>query len=101
MLGEQILRKPIQQFSSAKFAITGTLDDPEVRFVSLWDKSMKAVPQPGSLAPVMPTSDTSTVSEENELNDGDAASKALVPSQETEEITPIPQNEAGGSVNPA
>jgi uncharacterized protein YhdP len=52
MLGEQILRKPIQQFSSAKFAITGTLEDPQVKFVSLWDKSMKAVPQPGSLAPL-------------------------------------------------
>ena len=52
VLGEQILRKPIQQFSSAKFAITGTLEDPQVKFVSLWDKSMKAVPQPGSLAPL-------------------------------------------------
>ena len=52
MLGEQILRKPIQQFSSAKFAITGTLEEPQVKFVSLWDKSMKAAPQPGSLAPI-------------------------------------------------
>jgi uncharacterized protein YhdP len=52
MLGEQILRKPIQQFSSAKYAITGTLDDPQIKFVSLWDKSMKAAPQPGSLAPI-------------------------------------------------
>lgn len=59
MLGEQILRKPIQQFSSAKFAITGTLEDPQVKFVSLWDKSMKAAPQPGSLAPlVMPAPET-------------------------------------------
>ena len=100
MLGEQILRKPIQQFSSAKFAITGTLDDPEVKFVSLWDKSMKAVPQPGSLAPVMLTSDTPTVSEDKEFNDGDAASKALAPLQETKGITPVPQNETG-SVDPA
>lgn len=53
MLGEQILRKPIQQFSSAKFSIGGTLDDPKVKFVSLWDKSMKAVPQPGSVAPIV------------------------------------------------
>ncbi len=59
MLGEQILRKPIQQFSSAKYAITGTLDDPQIKFVSLWDKSMKAAPQPGSLAPlVMPAQET-------------------------------------------
>ena len=101
ILGEQILRKPIQQFSSAKFAITGTLNDPEVKFVSLWDKSMKAVPQPGSLAPVMPTSDTSTVSDERESNDGDSASKTLAPKQETKEVRPPPQSETGGSVNPA
>ena len=101
ILGEQILRKPIQQFSSAKFAITGTLNDPEVKFVSLWDKSMKAVPQPGSLAPVMPTSDTPTVSGEQELNDGDSALKTPAPKQETEEVRPLPQSETGGSVNPA
>lgn len=41
VLGERMLRKPIEQFSTAKFAVTGTLDDPEVEFVSLWDRSMK------------------------------------------------------------
>ena len=101
ILGEQILRKPIQQFSSAKFAITGTLNDPEVKFVSLWDKSMKAVPQPGSLAPVMPTSDTPTFSGEQELNDGNSALKTPPPKQETEEVRPLLQSETGGSVNPA
>tara|TARA_B100000963_G_scaffold69084_2_gene57459 strand:- start:9121 stop:13044 length:3924 start_codon:yes stop_codon:yes gene_type:complete len=63
VLGEQILRKPIQQFSSAKYAITGTLTDPQVKFVSLWDKSMKAVPQPGSLAPLSEASEQTPVSE--------------------------------------
>ncbi len=41
MVGERVLRKPIEQFSTAKFAVRGTLDDPEVSFVSLWDTSMK------------------------------------------------------------
>ena len=41
VLGERVLRKPIEQFSTAKFEVTGTLDDPEVKFVSLWDRSMK------------------------------------------------------------
>lgn len=68
MLGEQILRKPIQQFSSAKFSIGGTLDDPEVRFVSLWDKSMKAVPQPGSLTPIVSDQDAASVSLEEKQN---------------------------------
>ena len=40
LLGERVLRKPIQQFSTAKFSVKGTLDDPDVKFVSLWDKSM-------------------------------------------------------------
>jgi len=41
VLGERMLRKPIEQFSTAKFQVTGTLDEPEVEFVSLWDRSMK------------------------------------------------------------
>jgi len=41
VVGERVLRKPIEQFSTAKFEVTGTLDDPEVNFVSLWDKSMR------------------------------------------------------------
>jgi uncharacterized protein YhdP len=41
LLGERVLRKPIEQFSTAKYEVKGTLDDPEVKFVSLWDRSMK------------------------------------------------------------
>jgi uncharacterized protein YhdP len=37
VIGEQILRKPIEQFSSAKFQIEGTFENPNVRFQSLWD----------------------------------------------------------------
>ncbi len=41
VLGERMLRKPIEQFSTAKYEVTGTLDDPAVKFVSIWDRSMK------------------------------------------------------------
>ncbi len=40
LVGERILRKPIEQFSSAKFAISGTLEEPEVKFVGVWDTSI-------------------------------------------------------------
>ncbi|MFU8816597.1 MAG: YhdP family protein [Pseudomonadales bacterium] len=39
LVGERVLRKPLEQFSSAKYRIGGTLDDPEVRFVSVFDVS--------------------------------------------------------------
>ena len=41
VIGEQILRKPIEQFSSAKFQIEGTFEDPTVRFQSLWDTEIE------------------------------------------------------------
>ena len=37
LAGERVLRKPLEQFSSAKYRIGGTLDDPEVKFVSVFD----------------------------------------------------------------
>lgn len=43
-LGEQILRKPIQRMSSAKFSVTGSIDDPDVRFLTLWGESIEANP---------------------------------------------------------
>jgi hypothetical protein len=40
LVGERMLRKPLEQFSSAKYEIRGTLDDPELKFVSVWDTRM-------------------------------------------------------------
>lgn len=37
LVGERMLRKPLEQFSSARYHISGTLDDPEVKFVSVFD----------------------------------------------------------------
>jgi uncharacterized protein YhdP len=40
LVGERVLRKPIEQFSSAKYTITGAIDDPELTFVNVWDRSV-------------------------------------------------------------
>ncbi len=41
LAGERVLRRPLEQFSSAKYAISGTLEDPQVDFVSIFDTSMR------------------------------------------------------------
>lgn len=41
LVGQQVLRKPLEQFSSAKYEISGTVDNPEVKFINVWDTSMK------------------------------------------------------------
>ena len=41
LVGERVLRKPLRAFSTAKFDVKGTLDEPEVNFVGLWDRSMR------------------------------------------------------------
>ncbi len=40
LVGERVLRKPLEQFSSAKYQIGGTLEDPELKFVNVWDTKM-------------------------------------------------------------
>ncbi len=40
LVGERVLRKPLEQFSSAKYEVSGTLDDPELKFVGVWDTTM-------------------------------------------------------------
>lgn len=40
LVGERVLRKPLEQFSSAKYEISGTLDEPELKFVGVWDTTM-------------------------------------------------------------
>lgn len=41
LVGERVLRKPLRAFSTAKFDVKGTLDEPEVNFVGLWDRTMR------------------------------------------------------------
>lgn len=40
LVGERVLRKPLEQFSSAKYEVSGTLEDPVLKFVSVWDTRM-------------------------------------------------------------
>ncbi|MFW6093415.1 MAG: YhdP family protein [Pseudomonadota bacterium] len=37
LVGERVLRKPLEQFSSANYRIGGTLDDPDVELISVFD----------------------------------------------------------------
>lgn len=55
VIGERVLRKPLRAFSTAKFSVTGTLDEPEVKFVSLWDQSLSQPdPVPENAPAVLP-----------------------------------------------
>ena len=50
IVGERVLRKPLEQFSSAKYEVRGTLAEPEVKFVELFDTRL-SVPVAGTAAP--------------------------------------------------
>ncbi len=41
LAGERVLRRPLETLSSAKYVISGTLDDPTVEFVTILDTSMR------------------------------------------------------------
>ncbi|NIP13593.1 MAG: hypothetical protein GWM88_02150 [Pseudomonadales bacterium] len=43
LVGERVLRKPLEQFSSAKYEIGGTLEEPEVNLVSVFETEMDEV----------------------------------------------------------
>jgi hypothetical protein len=51
LVGERVLRKPIEQFSSAKYEIRGTLDEPDVNLVSVFDTSMNEGEDDGEAEP--------------------------------------------------
>ncbi len=51
LVGERVLRKPIEQLSSAKYDVSGTLDNPEVNFVGLWDQSLEGGEVPSQEVP--------------------------------------------------
>ena len=41
VVGERVFRKPIEQMSSAKFLVSGSLDDPRVTFTELFNRDIK------------------------------------------------------------
>jgi uncharacterized protein (TIGR02099 family) len=46
-LAQKVLKNQIDQMSSAKYQIGGTIDDPDIQFVSIWDDSVREVETPG------------------------------------------------------
>lgn len=42
LLGERVLRKPLEQFSSAKYEVSGTLEEPEVKLVGIFSNKVTA-----------------------------------------------------------
>jgi uncharacterized protein YhdP len=46
-LGERVFRKPIERMSSAKFEVSGPLDDPEVVFSELFNKDIEETDSAG------------------------------------------------------
>ena len=41
IVGERVLRKPIEKFSSGKFNVSGTIADPDISFIGLWDQNVE------------------------------------------------------------
>ena len=41
LAGQQMLKKQIKQFSSAKYEVSGPWDDPEVKLVGIWNDNMQ------------------------------------------------------------
>ena len=42
LAGQQALKKQIKQLSSAKYQISGSWDDPQVKLVGIWDDDVQA-----------------------------------------------------------
>ena len=43
IVGERMLRKPIERFSSGKFQVRGTIEKPEISFKGLWDQDVNII----------------------------------------------------------
>ncbi|MDH3643569.1 MAG: hypothetical protein OES38_15810, partial [Gammaproteobacteria bacterium] len=84
LVGERVLRKPIEQFSSAKYQISGTLDDPDVNLVGVFDTSMdedsEAEPEPEAQAAdsTENTNEGESGGKEPNIGEVDAAGESVV-----------------------
>ena len=41
LAGQQVLKKQIKQMSSAKYEISGSWDDPQVKMVGIWNNNVQ------------------------------------------------------------
>lgn len=88
LVGERVLRKPLEQFSSIKYSISGTLDAPQVKFVSVFDRSMN-----------LDTEDLDT----EDLDPKNAESKSVAPTDEAAAasqapVDPVNPNQESGTL---
>jgi len=79
LVGERVFRKPLEQFSSAKYEVSGTLDDPVLKFVSVWDTRMDR-PQVG-LEPETPEAGVEAAPAESDVP------RPVAPAEETAQNT--------------
>ena len=43
LVGERVLRKPLEQFSSAKYEVSGSLNDPELKLIGIFNNKLNKV----------------------------------------------------------
>ncbi len=48
IVGQRVLRQPIEKFSSGKFQIRGSIENPEISFSGLWDQEVNIISPPNS-----------------------------------------------------
>ncbi len=90
IVGERLLRKPLEQFSSAKYQVRGTLAEPEVKFVGLFDDELTA-----PALPAKQRSSDEAVAEDQVVDSAKDAMKFL--EKETSETT-APKTEVEAEV---
>ena len=74
LVGERIFRNQLEQFSSAKYSVSGTLDDPKVELVSIFTKEMNT----DSRRPLEPETES-----ESSASDGENLGKVQPESDHT------------------
>ncbi len=72
LVGERMLRKPLEQFSSAKYTVQGTLAEPDVRFVELFDAKLTEPVAVITQPPIAPVAPITASDEPDSPVDGDS-----------------------------
>ncbi|MEM6710273.1 MAG: AsmA-like C-terminal region-containing protein, partial [Pseudomonadota bacterium] len=71
LVGERVLRKPLEQFSSAKYEVTGTLSDPDVRLVGIFNNKLKRI-DPDEQVTEIPVAENEETKQRNDNGTGES-----------------------------
>ncbi len=72
LVGRQMFKDPIERLSSGMYQVGGTIDEPDVQFVRMFDNAMEVPPDEAPLAPADGTGPTDVVADDSEsLNAND------------------------------